>query len=313
MKPILEVRELVVRSDAATGVANQSRRPCATKGEKSCRRKREISLPLLQSRMEWIREESRAGELFDGGGCPDNVWRRAEHAKSHSVEYCQSCTGNALKDIVRWMHSMENSIPKLFRLELELVQSHIVKQFREELDLVKSDFAGQVKEVVREISSVLEDTSRRVVREELEHANSQSAQSLRSSGKCRRKGEVSPGYCESIREAVTEAFTVKENRGKSYKKHYPPASDDEVWRLANIAKDGPSHKKLNEAGIYKVDEFLRQHSMDSKKLRNILGKGMTDKKWKVLLDHAKTCTLDGKFYVYYRDFLYRTRIMQIDW
>ncbi|XP_056171729.1 calmodulin-binding protein 60 D-like [Syzygium oleosum] len=286
------------------------------------------------------------------------------------------------------------------------------------------------EELIPKICSSLEDTSRRVVREELEHASSQSAQLVRSSGKCRKKDEVrnlqlqfktrlslplftgqklegehgapivvilinantgdivesgpessvkldvvvidgdfkkedddywtkeefekyvvkeregkrplltgnlevilkggtgvlgelaftdnsswnrskkfrlglrvSPGYCENIRicEAKTEAFTVKEHRGESYKKHYPPASDDEVWRLANIAKDGSSHKRLNEAGIYKVEEFLRQLSMDSKKLRNILGKGMTDKKWKVLLDHAKTCTLNGKLYVYYHD------------
>ncbi|KAK2631805.1 hypothetical protein EUGRSUZ_L02421 [Eucalyptus grandis] len=114
---------------------------------------------------------------------------------------------------------------------------------------------------------------------------------------------VSPGYCDNVHvcEAKTEAFTVKEHRGESYKKHYPPASDDDVWRLANIAKDGSSRKRLNEAGIYKVEEFLRQLSMDSKKLRSILGKGMTDKKWKVLLDHAKNCTLNGKLYVYYHD------------
>lgn len=114
---------------------------------------------------------------------------------------------------------------------------------------------------------------------------------------------VSPGYCDNVHvcEAKTEAFTVKEHRGESYKKHYPPASDDDVWRLANIAKDGSSRKRLNEAGIYKVEEFLRQLSMDSKKLRSILGKGMTDKEWKVLLDHAKNCTLNGKLYVYYHD------------
>ncbi|KAF8029701.1 hypothetical protein BT93_E2204 [Corymbia citriodora subsp. variegata] len=106
----------------------------------------------------------------------------------------------------------------------------------------------------------------------------------------------SPGYCENIRicEAKMEAFTVKEQRGESYKKQYPPASDD---------------AKLNETGIYKVEEFLRQLSMDSEKLRNycgvcslrILGRAKTKKKWKALLDHAKSCTLNGKFYVYYHD------------
>ncbi|ONK81675.1 uncharacterized protein A4U43_C01F31730 [Asparagus officinalis] len=34
-----------------------------------------------------------------------------------------------------------------------------------------------------------------------------------------------------IREAITEAFRVKDHRGESYKKHYPPALTDDVWRL----------------------------------------------------------------------------------
>ncbi|KAI3424569.1 uncharacterized protein J3R85_010589 [Psidium guajava] len=85
----------------------------------------------------------------------------------------------------------------------------------------------------------------------------------------------------------------------AYQKHYPPASDDEIWRLESIAKDGPFHKRLNEAGIHKVEEFLRQLSKDSDKLRNTLG--MTEKKWKALLDHAKTCTPNGKLYVYHDD------------
>lgn len=71
--------------------------------------------------------------------------------------------------------------------------------------------------------------------------------------------------------------------------------------MQNIAKDGSFHTRLTKAGIDKVEEFLRHFSMDSKKLRDILGKSMTDEKWKVLLDHAKTCTLNGKLYMYYPD------------
>ncbi|KAF8029989.1 hypothetical protein BT93_E2419 [Corymbia citriodora subsp. variegata] len=104
------------------------------------------------------------------------------------------------------------------------------------------------------------------------------------------------GGNERIREAKTDAFPVKEHRTQAYKKHYPPASDDDVWRLESIAKDGSFHKRLIDAGIHKVQEFLRQLSMDSEKLRNILS--MTEKKWKALLDHAKTCTPNGKLYVY---------------
>ncbi|KAE9609842.1 putative CALMODULIN-BINDING PROTEIN60 [Lupinus albus] len=113
--------------------------------------------------------------------------------------------------------------------------------------------------------------------------------------------KVASGFCESIRirEAKTEAFNVKDHRGELYKKHYPPALTDEVWRLEKIGKDGSFHKKLNNAGICTVEQFLRLVVKDSQKLRNILGSGMSNKMWEALLDHAKTCVLTGKLYVYY--------------
>ncbi|XP_039168435.1 calmodulin-binding protein 60 D isoform X2 [Eucalyptus grandis] len=49
------------------------------------------------------------------------VREELEHAKSHSAEYCQSCTGNAPEDIVR---SFENAVQKLVREELERAKSH---------------------------------------------------------------------------------------------------------------------------------------------------------------------------------------------
>ncbi|KAH1108752.1 hypothetical protein J1N35_012520 [Gossypium stocksii] len=115
--------------------------------------------------------------------------------------------------------------------------------------------------------------------------------------------KVASGYCEGmrVREAKTEAFTVKDHRGELYKKHYPPALNDEVWRLEKIGKDGSFHKKLNTAGIFTVEDFLRVAVRDQQKLRTILGSGMSNKMWDALLDHAKTCVLSGKFYVYYTD------------
>ncbi|XP_062087341.1 calmodulin-binding protein 60 C-like [Humulus lupulus] len=115
--------------------------------------------------------------------------------------------------------------------------------------------------------------------------------------------KVASGSCEGvrIREAKTEAFTVKDHRGELYKKHYPPALTDEVWRLEKIGKDGSFHKKLNKAGILTVEDFLRFVVRDSQTLRNILGSGMSNKMWEVLLEHAKTCVLSGKLYVYYPD------------
>ncbi|XVF87575.1 hypothetical protein PTKIN_Ptkin18bG0131300 [Pterospermum kingtungense] len=115
--------------------------------------------------------------------------------------------------------------------------------------------------------------------------------------------KVAPDVCEGIRirEAKTDAFTVKDHRGELYKKHYPPALNDEVWRLEKIGKDGSFHKRLNKAGIFTVEDFLRLVVRDSQRLRNILGSGMSNKMWDVLVEHAKTCVLSGKLYVYYPD------------
>lgn len=115
--------------------------------------------------------------------------------------------------------------------------------------------------------------------------------------------KVAAGFCEGIRvrEAKTEAFTVKDHRGELYKKHYPPALKDEVWRLEKIGKDGAFHKKLNANGINTVEDFLRLLIRDQQGLRNILGSGMSNKMWDNLVEHAKTCVLSGKHYIFYAD------------
>ncbi|KAJ7551065.1 hypothetical protein O6H91_07G132500 [Diphasiastrum complanatum] len=114
---------------------------------------------------------------------------------------------------------------------------------------------------------------------------------------------IASGFCDNlrIREAKTDAFTVKDHRGELYKKHYPPALHDEVWRLDKIGKDGAFHKRLNHARIYTVEDFLRLVVMDPQKLRNILGNGMSNKMWEGTVEHAKTCVLSGKLHVYYAD------------
>lgn len=55
-----------------------------------------------------------------------------------------------------------------------------------------------------------------------------------------------------------------------YKKHYPPALHDEVWRLDKIGKDGAFHKRLNQAQILTVEDFLRLVVMDPQRLRNVM-------------------------------------------
>lgn len=54
-----------------------------------------------------------------------------------------------------------------------------------------------------------------------------------------------------------------------YKKHYPPALNDDVWRLEKIGKDGSFHKRLNNAGIFSVEDFLRLVVRDPQKLRSV--------------------------------------------
>ncbi|EOA16357.1 hypothetical protein CARUB_v10004503mg [Capsella rubella] len=104
-----------------------------------------------------------------------------------------------------------------------------------------------------------------------------------------------------IREAKTEPFAVKDHRGELYKKHYPPALHDEVWRLDKIAKDGALHKKLLKSNIVTVEDFLRILMKDPQKLRSLLGSGMSNKMWDNTVEHAKTCVLGGKLYVYYTE------------
>nr|XP_043624532.1 calmodulin-binding protein 60 E-like [Erigeron canadensis] len=109
-----------------------------------------------------------------------------------------------------------------------------------------------------------------------------------------------------IREAKTEAFSVKDHRGELYKKHYPPALHDEVWRLDRIAKDGALHKKLVKSEVITVEDFLRVLVRDPQRLRNILGSGMSNRMWENTVEHAKTCVLGGKLYVYYADLAHTT-------
>ncbi|KAM0049882.1 putative CALMODULIN-BINDING PROTEIN60 [Helianthus debilis subsp. tardiflorus] len=106
-----------------------------------------------------------------------------------------------------------------------------------------------------------------------------------------------PSHELVIREAMTEAFVVKDHRGELYKKHHPPMLDDDVWRLEKIGKDGAFHTKLVANNIKTVQDFLRLSIVNESKLRTILGLGMSDKMWEVTINHARRCVLDNKLYV----------------
>ncbi|MCL7039679.1 hypothetical protein MKW94_014034 [Papaver nudicaule] len=112
---------------------------------------------------------------------------------------------------------------------------------------------------------------------------------------------VADGYCEGLHivGGSTKAFRVKDQRGKGYEKHYKPTWDDKIWRLEKIAKDGKFHKRLNKDGICTVEDFLRHLVRDSDKLRRNLQ--MKKNAWEQLVEHAKTCILSRKIYVFYVD------------
>ncbi|KAJ0989184.1 hypothetical protein J5N97_007540 [Dioscorea zingiberensis] len=99
-----------------------------------------------------------------------------------------------------------------------------------------------------------------------------------------------------IIEALTERFTVKDQRGELYKKHYPPALGDEVWRLERIGKGGTFHSKLAAEKIETVQDFLKLLVIDPNHLRSILGLSMSDKMWVGTISHARTCPLGTKQY-----------------
>lgn len=102
-----------------------------------------------------------------------------------------------------------------------------------------------------------------------------------------------------VREAKTESFIVRDHRGELYKKHHPPSLLDEVWRLEKIGKDGAFHRRLSREKINTVKDFLTHLFIDPVKLRTILGTGMSAKMWEVTVEHARTCVLDKRRFLYF--------------
>ncbi|GAB2245991.1 hypothetical protein Droror1_Dr00001484 [Drosera rotundifolia] len=170
----------------------------------------------------------------------------------------------------------------------EEFESHVVKEREGKRPLLTGDLHVTLKEGVGTLGELTFTDNSSWIR----------------SRKFRLGLKVASGYCEGIRirELRTEAFTVKDHRGELYKKHYPPALTDEVWRLEKIGKDGSFHKKLNSSKIFTVEDFLRFAVRDSQELRSILGSGMSNRMWDALMEHAKTCVLSGMLYVYYPDY-----------
>ncbi|XP_075660453.1 uncharacterized protein LOC142630349 isoform X3 [Castanea sativa] len=83
-----------------------------------------------------------------------------------------------------------------------------------------------------------------------------------------------------------------------YQNRHPPSLFDEVWRLENIGKDGALHKRLSCESINTVKDFLTLLFLDPARLQNILGTGMSAKMWEVTVEHAQTCVLEKRMFLY---------------
>ncbi|PKA56590.1 hypothetical protein AXF42_Ash015363 [Apostasia shenzhenica] len=153
----------------------------------------------------------------------------------------------------------------------EEFESHVVKEREGKRSLLTGDLQLSLKEGVGTLGELTFTDNSSWIR----------------SRKFRLGLKIASGSCDGIRVL--------------YKKHYPPVLKDEVWRLEKIGKDGSFHKRLNKSGICTVEDFLRHFVRDCQRLRTILGSGMSNKMWESLVEHAKTCVLSRKYYVYYSD------------
>ncbi|TXG65228.1 hypothetical protein EZV62_006503 [Acer yangbiense] len=94
-----------------------------------------------------------------------------------------------------------------------------------------------------------------------------------------------------IKEAISEAFTVKDHRGKRARKHDLPSTKDEVWHLKKIKKNGKFHTRLVDSDIHTVGDLLDMYKTQPDKLREIL-KDCTDQVWKALEQDVTCAVLD---------------------
>lgn len=99
-----------------------------------------------------------------------------------------------------------------------------------------------------------------------------------------------------IVKAETEPFSVRDGRTNLYKKRDLPSLSDEVFRLRNISRGSSRHKRLIDAKVHTVAEFLRLLNMNPHRLKQILK--LSAKQYKVLVNHAKTCPIGENLYMY---------------
>ncbi|XP_047982511.1 calmodulin-binding protein 60 C-like isoform X1 [Salvia hispanica] len=103
------------------------------------------------------------------------------------------------------------------------------------------------------------------------------------------------GAYARIKEAKTEAFTLKNFRIKYNEKHANPSLSDKVWRLDCICRRGEIDKRLQENSICTVEDFLIQHLKNPQRLQNIVNS--PNKNWQKIISNARAC-LTERVYCY---------------
>ncbi|XP_047968223.1 calmodulin-binding protein 60 C-like isoform X2 [Salvia hispanica] len=104
------------------------------------------------------------------------------------------------------------------------------------------------------------------------------------------------GASVRVKEAKTEAFTLKDFRIKYFKKHKNPSLSDQVSRLVFIRRGGKINERLQDNNIYTVEEFLIRLLIDPQSLKSIVK--TQAKKWKAIVNNAQACLSSERVYCY---------------
>ncbi|XP_041998822.1 calmodulin-binding protein 60 B-like [Salvia splendens] len=104
------------------------------------------------------------------------------------------------------------------------------------------------------------------------------------------------GASVRVKEAKTEAFTLKDFRIKYFKKHKNPSLSDEVSRLVFIRRGGKINGRLQDNNIHTVEDFLIRLLIDPQSLKSIVK--TQAKKWKAIVNNAQACLVSERVYCY---------------
>uniref|UniRef100_A0ACD5VJ76 Uncharacterized protein n=1 Tax=Avena sativa TaxID=4498 RepID=A0ACD5VJ76_AVESA len=240
---------------------------------------------------------------------PRATWRLAflnpPHTPIFTGTKIEDARGNPLQVILLDSHpgSPSQNVPQFLRVELVPLFGDFPHDGREECASAAEFARGIVKEragkrplLTGDVALTVRDG--RAVVGELQFTDNSSWLRCR---KFRIGARVVPGSGYDgprVAEAMTEAFNVRDHRGELYKKHYPPALGDDVWRLEKIGKEGAFHRKLAQNGVKTVQEFLQILTVKPDMLRMIMGDGMTDRMWEATTKHARQCDAGDKVFAY---------------